>query len=82
MELAKYEKLDHLVDTNASDIKNSMFCEKPFAFSLILEENGKPFGLAIYFNNPYRHRVFLSELFIREDYRGKGYGTKVFKYIC
>ena len=52
---------------------------------MILEEDGKPIGFAIYFHNYStffcRPGVYLEDIYVKEAYRGKGYGTKVFNYL-
>ena len=85
--MTRYEKLDGTVPgfgipMNTKLIEESIFTEKPFAKALILEENETPIGVVTYFHNPYRMRFFVHDLFIQEKYRGKGYGSKVFNYLC
>jgi len=53
--------------------------EKAYAHTLMLCEDSKPIGLALYFYNysTWRARpgIYLEDLFVRPAYRGKGYGT-------
>jgi RimJ/RimL family protein N-acetyltransferase len=83
--LAKYEKMEELVKTTVSDIKKHVFANK-YAEVLLLKKTEKVIGFAVYyykFSTFTGHpTLFLEDLYIIQQERGKGYGTKVLKYLA
>lgn len=77
-ELAEYEKLTTDVATNETEIASALFGPNPRVFCDIAEWNGKPAGFALWFYNfstfRGRHGIYLEDLFVRPDFRGKGIG--------
>ncbi len=79
--IAVYEHLESEVVATAADLHEWMF-EKRIAEALILteEEGGEPIGFALYFFNfstfVGRAGLYLEDLFIYPEYRGRGYGKK------
>ena len=85
-ELAAYEQLeDHVVGTTAH-IHNTLFCDNPRAEVLILEDLGVPAGFALYFHNYStflcRYGIYIEDIYVRESFRGRGYGKALLKHIC
>ncbi|MGL5415729.1 MAG: GNAT family N-acetyltransferase [Clostridium sp.] len=83
-EIAKYEKmLDRVVATEES-IKDSIFFKKEAAV-LLVEVNEKVIGYVLYFFNYStflgRSGFYLEDIYIKEEYRKKGYGKEIFKVI-
>lgn len=76
--LAEYEKLGDQVDGDVETLRRNVF-EKKQANVLIGEENGVAVGMALYFYNfstfQCKHGLYLEDLFIKPEYRGKGYGS-------
>jgi GNAT superfamily N-acetyltransferase len=85
-ELASYEKLAHEVVADESTLHASLFSENSNAHALIAEEDSKPIGFALYFYNFStflgRKGLYLEDLYIRPDYRGRGYGRQVLRYLA
>jgi len=85
-ELAAYEQLEHLVVGTVENIHNTLFAEHPKAEVLILEEDGQAAGFALYFHNYStflcKHGIYIEDIYVREQYRSKGYGKALLKYIC
>lgn len=83
--IAEYEKMLDEVQATEADIYDSLFVRKA-ACSLIAEEDGKPIGFALYFFNFStfigRPGLYLEDIFILPEYRGKGYGTKIFHELA
>ena len=83
--IAEYEKMLDEVRATEADIYDSLFVRKA-ACSLIAEEDGKPVGFALYFFNFStfigRPGLYLEDIFILPEYRGKGYGTKIFHELA
>src|SRR5207253_4274955 len=49
--LAVYERLEHKVVATEEVLRESLFGARPYAETLIAEEDGEPFGFAIFFHN-------------------------------
>ena len=79
-QLAVYEKLEHEVVTNAEELREQIFVNR-YAHVLIAEEDNKPVGFALYFFNfstfVGKPGLYLEDLFIEPEHRGKGYGKKL-----
>ncbi|KMQ70996.1 GNAT family N-acetyltransferase [Chryseobacterium koreense] len=78
--LAVYEKLENEVVTSEEELKKNVF-DNGFAKVLIGEEDGNPVGFALYFYNfstfVGKPGIYLEDLFVEPDRRGKGYGKKL-----
>jgi GNAT superfamily N-acetyltransferase len=76
--LAEYEKLSYEVVLAEGALHKHLFGPRPFAEVLLAEDAGKPVGFALFFPNYStflgRGGLYLEDLFVLEDYRGKGYG--------
>ncbi len=59
---------------------------KKKANALLLEYNHTNVGFVLYFNNFStflgKPGIYLEDLYIKEDYRNKGFGKQVFKYLA
>ena len=77
--LARYERLEHEVETTPERLEKTLFGTHRFAETLIAEEDGEAVGFALFFHNYStflaRPGVYLEDLFVRESHRGKGVGT-------
>ena len=76
--LAEYEKLaDGCVATEAL-LTRTLFGEKAYAEAIIAEWDGAPAGFALFFHNYStflaRPGVYLEDLFVKPELRGKGIG--------
>jgi GNAT superfamily N-acetyltransferase len=80
-EIADYEKLADQVEATEAQIINHLFSEKNYAECIIGFENNLPIGFALFFHNystfVSRPGIYLEDLFVKEKYRGKGYGKKL-----
>lgn len=76
-ELAAFEKLEDQITADEESICVSIF-EKKQAEVIIGEFGGKAAAFALYFHNYStflgRANLYLEDLFVREDFRGKGIG--------
>lgn len=85
MALAKYEKMADLVVTNPEMLEESIF-DEDYAKVIIGEEDGVPVGFALYFFNfstfEGRPGLYLEDLFIKEEYRNKGYGKAMLQKLA
>lgn len=85
-ELAEYEKLSHKVVASEKDIRTTLFAERPFAEALIGEYEGKPVSFALFFHNYStflgKPGIYLEDLYVQPEYRGKGFGSKMLAHIA
>ncbi len=84
--LAEYEKLPHEVETNEQMIADTIFCPSPKAYCLICEIDGEPVGFALYFFNystwKGKYGIYLEDLFVSPEHRGKGAGKALLVHIA
>jgi GNAT superfamily N-acetyltransferase len=85
LELAEYEKLKDTVTMTASLLLKNLFGEKPFAEVILGFEDEVPVGFALFFHNystfTGKPGLYLEDLFVRPEFRGKGYGKKILKHL-
>lgn len=85
-ELALYEKAPDEAKATESQIMESFFSENPKVFCEIVESNGEIAGLAIWFLNystwQGKHGIYLEDLFVRPQFRGKGFGKALLKHLA
>ena len=83
--LARYEKLEHEVVATEEILREWIF-EKGKAEVLLLSEGETPVGFALFFHNFStflgRAGVYLEDLFVLPEYRGKGYGKQLLKTLA
>lgn len=76
--LAVYERLEDRVVATEEVLRESLFGARPYAETLIAEDDGKPVGFAIFFHNFStfigRPGIYLEDLFVNPEARGRGYG--------
>jgi GNAT superfamily N-acetyltransferase len=77
-ELAVYENLLNVVDATERMIGDALFGQSPRAFCELAEWDGEVVGFSLWFYNfstfRGRHGIYLEDLFVRPDFRGKGLG--------
>jgi GNAT superfamily N-acetyltransferase len=85
-ELAEYEKEPQSAVATAQDLKRDGFSAPPKFRVLIAEWQGAPAGFALYFYHysTWRGRptLFLEDLFVRPEFRGKGIGKALLVYLA
>lgn len=85
-ELARYEELEDQVVATLEGIQKTLFCEHPKVEALILEVDAQLAGFALFFHNYStflgKHGIYIEDLYVREAYRGHGYGKAFLKHIC
>jgi GNAT superfamily N-acetyltransferase len=76
--LADYERLAHAVDLDEGKLREHLFGSRPYAEVLLAEDAGAVVGFALFFHNYSTFRgkpgIYLEDLFVVPDARGKGYG--------
>jgi GNAT superfamily N-acetyltransferase len=77
-ELADYERAPDQVVATEDQLRENLFGAHPAAEVLLGEEKGEPVGFALFFHNfstwMGRRGLYLEDLFVRPEVRGKGYG--------
>ncbi len=84
--LAEYEKLLHEVVATEESLLETLFGERPVAHVLIGEVNGVALGFALYFYNYStflgRPGIYLEDLFVKQDSRGRGLGKALILHLA
>ena len=77
-ELAEYEKLTHECIATEDAVRSTLFGSPRFAEVVIAEVDSTPAGFALFFHNYStflaRPGIYLEDLYVRPELRGKGYG--------
>lgn len=85
-DLAEYEKLSHEVDAREDDIARDLFGPEPRVFCEIAEWDGRPAGFALWFYTYStfrgRHGIWLEDLFVSPEFRGKGIGKALIAHLA
>lgn len=84
--LAEYEKLADEVVANSKDLHKYLFSENKVAEVLIGVYKKEAVGFAIFFQNfstfLAKPGIYLEDLFILEEFRGKGLGKSLLTYLA
>ena len=84
-DLAEYEKMLEEVVADEATLEEWIFDQKK-AEVLFAMENGKEVGFALFFHNFStflgRAGLYLEDLFVLPEYRGKGYGKQLLKKLA
>jgi GNAT superfamily N-acetyltransferase len=85
-DLAIYEKAPEQVEASKEDLLNTIFSSDPRVFCDLVEVDGQIAGMAIWFLNystwQAKHGIYLEDLFIKPEYRGRGYGKALLKHLA
>jgi len=85
-DLATYEKAPDQVEASEDDLLNTIFAKEPRVFCDLVEVDGQIAGMAIWFLNystwQAKHGIYLEDLFIKPEYRGRGYGKALLKHLA
>ncbi len=84
--LADYEKLTQEVTATETDIRSTLFGDRPVAETLLAFEGKVPVGFALFFHNYStflgKPGIYLEDLFIKPEYRSKGYGKALLTHLA
>ncbi len=84
--IAAYEKLSHEVVATEALLKENLFGDKRFAEVVLGYEKDTPVGFALFFHNfstfTGRPGIYLEDLFVYDQYRGRGYGKVLLLYLA
>ena len=84
-QLAVYERCENDVVADEATIRQSLFVERS-AEVVLAEEEGMVVGFALFFHNfstfVGRKGMYLEDLFVIPEKRGRGYGKALLKYVA
>ncbi|WIX06370.1 GNAT family N-acetyltransferase [Xanthomonas oryzae] len=84
--LALYERAPDAVEASLEDLRTSLFGEGVTAHALICEQDGQALGFAVYFFNYStwlgRNGLYLEDLFVRLEARGRGAGLALLRHLA
>jgi len=84
--LAEYERLLHEVVMTESELHAALFGARPLAYAQLAEADGKAVGLALWYHTFStfcgRPDIFLEDLFVEPEYRGRGIGLALLRYLA
>ena len=85
-QLAKFEKLEDEVVLTEELLRAGLFGPRPYAETVIAEEDGKPIGFALFFHTfstfLARPGIYLEDLFVLADHRGRGVGRALLAHLA
>jgi len=84
--LAEYEKLSHEVIATPEDLRKHLFGDQVVAEVIFGVYKGEVVGFALFFHNFStflgKPGIYLEDLFVLEQYRGKGFGKSLLTYLA
>ena len=85
-DLAIYEKAPNEVVATEEHLHAALFGPQPHVFAHVLEVDNRIIGMAIWFLNFSTwqgvHGIYLEDLYIEPEYRGRGYGLALLKHLA
>jgi len=85
-ELAEYEREPNAVRATEDDLRRDGFSANPKFRVIIAESDGNPAGMAFFFHHystwQGRQGLFLEDLFVRPQFRGKGIGKALMVHLA
>lgn len=86
VELAVFEKLEHLVVATEALLHEGLFGAHPSCEAIVGEENGEVVTFALFFHNfstfLTKKGLYLEDLYVKQSHRGKGYGTQMLQRLA
>ncbi|NDD51701.1 MAG: GNAT family N-acetyltransferase, partial [Actinobacteria bacterium] len=80
------EKAPEQVEASKENLLNTIFAREPRVFCDLVDVDGQIAGMAIWFLNystwQAKHGIYLEDIFIKPEYRGRGYGKALLKHLA
>jgi GNAT superfamily N-acetyltransferase len=84
--LAAFEKLSHEVAATETQLRVTLFAQPPVAHCVLAFDGDAPAGFALYFFNYStflaRPGLYLEDLFVRPEFRGRGFGKALLLHLA
>jgi GNAT superfamily N-acetyltransferase len=84
--LAEYEKLSDQVTGSAEQLHDHLFGARPCIEALLADHQGTAIGFALFFTNYStfltKPGLYLEDLFVMPEYRGKGVGKSLLSHLA
>ena len=80
--LAEFERAPHEVTNTVEDLFNDAFGQDPVCWTKIAEYDGEIVGMSLFYirYSTWKGKtLYLEDIIVKESYRGKGIGTKLFE---
>jgi GNAT superfamily N-acetyltransferase len=85
-DLALYEKAPNEVEATEKELLETIFVNNARVFCDVVDVDGEIAGMAIWFLNystwQGKHGIYLEDLFIKPEFRGKGYGKALLQHLA
>jgi GNAT superfamily N-acetyltransferase len=84
--LAEYERMSDQVAATEESLRQSLFGDRPSAEVIFARVGGERVGFAVFFHNYStflgRRGLYLEDLFVKPEFRGRGYGRTLLAYLA
>ena len=84
--LAAYERLTHEIQATEETLRESLFGSRPAAEVVLAFHDDQPVGFAVFFQNfstfVGKPGLYLEDLFIKPEFRNRGYGKILFRHVA
>lgn len=85
-DLAIYEKEPDEVVATEEQLRAALFNPQPHVFAHVIEVDKRIVGMAVWFLNystwQGTHGIYLEDLYVEPEYRGRGYGLAMLKHLA
>lgn len=84
--LAEYERLSHACVATEDDLRATLFGPRAYAEVILAHKDETPVAFALFFHNYStflaKPGIYLEDLFVRPEWRGRGYGKELLAFLA